>query len=234
MKINILLFGKLISIAQGNEIWVSLKGESCTVKELLFNVYEKFPSMMDEKFRVVINQSIATDKETVTTSDEVALLPPICGGNDLYLTHDPITTEYVAKVTKDTQLGMGSMLSFLGIVRNDHIAQELGTDKDFREVKSLTYSAYELMAEREINKIIIRAKERFGLVDVVVKHRIGEVEVGETAFFVAVSSEHRKESIHGIDFIIDEVKSKVPIWKLENYDDGSEIWKGGKLMECGI
>ena len=58
--------------------------------------------------------------------------------------------------------------------------------------------------------------------------------VGETAFFVAVWSEHRKEGIKGIDFIIDEVKSRVPIWKLENYRDGSDCWKDGKLIVFGM
>jgi molybdopterin synthase catalytic subunit len=75
------------------------------------------------------------------------------------------------------------------------------------------------------------AKENFRLRDVVLQHRTGEVAAGEIAFFVAVSSEHRKEGIAGIDFIIDEVKSKVPVWKLENYDDGSGSWKEGRLIE---
>lgn len=231
MKINVLLFGKLINIANGNEISVSLNEKSCTVGELLLSIYKNYPSMIDEKFRVVVNQSIANDDETVTTLDEVALLPPICGGYDSYLTHKPITSEYVASISRQHTESDGSVLTFLGIIRNDHITETSGSQNQYKVVKSITYTSYEAMAENEINKIILAAKEKFGLTDVVVKHRLGEVKVGETAFFVAVSSGHRKESIAGIDFIIDEVKSKVPVWKCENYDDGSEVWKDGKLIE---
>ncbi len=56
------------------------------------------------------------------------------------------------------------------------------------------------------------------------KHRVG---VGEFAFFAAVSYEHGQEGVKGIDFIVDEVESKVPVWELENSDDGSECWKWG-------
>jgi len=231
MKVNVLLFGRLISISESKEITVFVEGETCTVRELLLSIYGDYPSMRDEKFRVVLNQSIAWDNDSIIDSDEVALLPPISGGNYSYLTENPITHEFVESVSQRQDNSTGSVLIFLGIVRNDNVAQKSGTEKTIKEVKSLTYSSYDRMAEKEINEIILSAKENFGLTDVVVRHRIGEVKVREIAFFVAVSSGHRKESIRGIDFIIDEVKSKVPVWKLENYHDGSESWKDGKLIE---
>jgi len=234
MKINILLFGKLISISENREIEITTSVDFCTVGDLLKSIYDKYPGLAFEKFRIVLNQSIACDTDMVRESDEVALLPPICGGSDLYLTEDPITAEYVARISSWEIAGAGSVLTFLGVVRNDHIAHKIGTVNEFKEVKSLTYSAYEKMAEKAINDIAESAKSEFGLLDVVVKHRLGEVLVGETAFFVAVWSGHRKESIKGIDFIIDEVKSRVPIWKLENYKDGSESWKEGNLIVSGM
>ncbi|MGH7884729.1 MAG: molybdenum cofactor biosynthesis protein MoaE, partial [Thermodesulfobacteriota bacterium] len=98
-------------------------------------------------------------------------------------------------------------------------------------VTTINYTAYETMAENEINKIVDNAIKRFGLIYVVVKHRLGKVKLNETAFFVAVFSQHRKEGIKSMDFIIDEVKNKVPIWKEEFYSDGSKSFKSGLLIK---
>lgn len=230
MKVNVLLFGRLTSIAGGKELTVRLEKDSCSVKEMTDSLFRVHPMLREETFRVVVNQSISHDDDMIADSDEVALLPPISGGNFRYLTESAITHEFVESVSRAAQ-GAGSLLIFEGIVRNDHAAEKSGTGEAIKKVVSITYSAYEEMAEREINKIIMSAIENFRLRDVVLRHRTGEVAAGEIAFFVAVSSEHRKEGIAGIDFIIDEVKSKVPVWKLENYDDGSRSWKEGRLIE---
>lgn len=230
MKVNVLLFGKLTNVAGGKEIPLLIYGESCSVKELLSSLFGIHPRLKEETFRVVVNQSISHVDDMIADSDEVALLPPISGGNFTYLTRSAITHEFVESVSRQRRESSGSFLIFEGIVRNDHAAQKSGIGETVKRVESITYSAYEEMAEREINKIVLSAKENFRLHDVVLRHRLGEVHVGETAFFVAVFSGHRKESIAGIDFIIDEVKSKVPVWKLENYDDGTESWKDGKLI----
>ena len=231
MKVNVLLFGRLTQVAGGKELAVRLEKDSCSVKEMTDSLFRVHPMLREETFRVVVNRSISHDDDMIEESDEVALLPPISGGNFRYLTENAITHEFVESVSRAGRQGAGSLLIFEGIVRNDHAAQKSGTGKAIKKVVSITYSAYEEMAEREINKIIMSAKENFRLRDVVLRHRTGEVAAGEIAFFVAVSSEHRKEGIAGIDFIIDEVKSKVPVWKLENYDDGSGSWKEGRLIE---
>ncbi|MEW6144659.1 MAG: molybdenum cofactor biosynthesis protein MoaE [Thermodesulfobacteriota bacterium] len=230
MKVNVLLFGRLMSIAGVKELTLCIDRESCSVREMTASLFGIHPQLSAETFRVVVNQSVSQDDDRIGDSDEVALLPPISGGNFTYLTNSPITFEFVESVLRVRRESSGSFLIFEGIVRNDHTAQKSSTGKAVKRVVSITYSAYEEMAEREINKIVLSAMEKFRLHDVVLRHRIGEVNVGETAFFVAVSSGHRKESIAGIDFIIDEVKSKVPVWKLENYDDGTESWKDGKLI----
>lgn len=233
MKVNVLLFGRLTQVAGGKELSVRLEKDSCSVKEMTDSLFRVHPKLREETFRIVVNRSISHDDDMIADSDEIALLPPISGGNFTYLTNSPITHEFVESMSRVGRESSGSLLIFEGIVRNDHAAQKSGTGEVGKRVVSITYSAYEEMAEREINKIILLAKEKFRLHDVVLRHRLGEVRVGETAFFVAVSSGHRKESIAGIDFIIDEVKSKVPVWKLENYDDGTESWKDGKLIESG-
>ncbi|GBD03246.1 Molybdopterin synthase catalytic subunit [bacterium HR19] len=110
----------------------------------------------------------------------------------------------------------GSFVVFLGVVRADKTP--------VGKVKYIEYSAYEEMAEKEIEKIIKEAKEKFRVEEIDVKHRVGKVRVGEPSFLVVVSSEHRKEGFAAAKYITDEVKKRVPIWKKEVTDKG-KIWK---------
>lgn len=114
-------------------------------------------------------------------------------------------------------LNCGAIITFEGVVRGDKVGNS--------HVKKIIYESYEQMAEKEIDKIRSEAIEKFKLHDAVIKHRIGEVKVGETALFVAVLLEHRKEGFKAIDYIVDEVKKKVPIWKKEILENKQSRWK---------
>jgi len=92
MKVNVLLFGRLTSIAGGKELSVRLEKDSCSVKEMMVSLFGVHPKLREETFRVVVNQSISHDDDMIEESDEVALLPPISGGNFTYLTRSPIIT----------------------------------------------------------------------------------------------------------------------------------------------
>ena len=109
----------------------------------------------------------------------------------------------------------GAYVSFEGWVRDNN---------DGRAVIALTYAAYQVLAEAEGNKIIEQAKARFDILDAACVHRIGRLELGELAVWVGVSAGHRDEAFSACRWIIDEVKSRVPIWKREHYAEGSEEW----------
>jgi molybdopterin synthase catalytic subunit len=85
------------------------------------------------------------------------------------------------------------------------------------------------MAEKEIEKIRSEALKQFVVKKIYIKHRIGRVHVGEASIIVAVLSAHRKEGIKAVDYIIDEIKKKVPIWKKEIFEDGSQRWVKGNV-----
>lgn len=85
-------------------------------------------------------------------------------------------------------------------------------------VISIDYIAYEEMAFKELKKIESEALEKDGIIDVIIVHRIGEVQLKEVSFFVGVSSEHREEGFEACYFIVGEVKKRVPIWKEMKYD----------------
>jgi molybdopterin synthase catalytic subunit len=109
----------------------------------------------------------------------------------------------------------GAYASFEGWVRDNN---------EGRAVVALTYAAYQVLAEAEGNRIIDEAKVRFDILDAASVHRIGRLELGELAVWVGVSAGHREEAFAACRWIIDEVKSRVPIWKREHYAEGDEEW----------
>lgn len=109
----------------------------------------------------------------------------------------------------------GAVVTFEGIVRNHNQG---------KQVKSLFYEACTELAQSEAEDIFKEAEARFGLTAIVCVHRVGALQVGDTAVFVGVSTAHRGESFEGCRFIIDAIKHRLPIWKKEEYLDGSSNW----------
>lgn len=109
----------------------------------------------------------------------------------------------------------GAVATFEGHVRNHN---------EGRCVKKLEYEACESLAEAEAKRIFEEAKERFDLLHCGCVHRVGELQVGDIAVWVGVSSKHRDAAFQAARFIIDEIKLRLPIWKKETYSDGSTGW----------
>jgi molybdopterin synthase catalytic subunit len=121
--------------------------------------------------------------------------------------------------------GAGAYASFEGWVR-DHNAG--------RPVLGLDYEAYAALAEREGEAILGEAAARFAIVGAACVHRTGTLALGELAVWVGVSAAHRDAAFAACRWIIDEVKSRVPIWKHERYaDDGTTAWLGGEETGTG-
>ena len=105
-----------------------------------------------------------------------------------------------------------------------------GTVRDINgghDVIKLEYECYKSLAIKEGNKILDEASKKFSLIDAFCIHRVGTLEVGETAVIVVATSAHRYEAFKGCRYIIDEVKCRVPIWKKEHYQDGETEWLKG-------
>jgi len=109
----------------------------------------------------------------------------------------------------------GAFASFEGWVRDNN---------DGRAVEGLRYEAYSELARKEGERVLREAFERFAIVDARCVHRIGELAVGEMAVWVGVSAAHRGAAFDACRYIIDEVKSRVPIWKHERYREGDAGW----------
>ena len=109
----------------------------------------------------------------------------------------------------------GAVLLFVGTTR------EL---TEGRATESLDYTAYRQMALQEMECLADRAAERWSLCRVAMVHRLGHVEVGEASVAIAVSAAHRKEAFAAGEWLIDTLKDRVPIWKRENWADGTVEW----------
>ncbi len=95
-----------------------------------------------------------------------------------------------------------------------------------RETEHLFYEGYEPMAIKEMGKLIEGAFDEFEIANVGIVHRLGRLEIGETSVVIAVSSPHRRAAFAACEWLIRELKRRVPIWKKEVYADG-EVWIEG-------
>ncbi|HEX8549076.1 MAG TPA: molybdenum cofactor biosynthesis protein MoaE [Cytophagaceae bacterium] len=132
-----------------------------------------------------------------------------------FVTDKEIDLERVFKL--GTHHSAGGLVYFLGNVRDLNVG---------KPVSHLDYEAYIPMAEKMIHQILIEAAEKYNLVSALAVHRIGRVDIGETAVVIGTSHKHRGEAYRANEEIIDRVKHEVPIWKKEFFADGTHTWGG--------
>ncbi|KAK3858613.1 hypothetical protein Pcinc_035211 [Petrolisthes cinctipes] len=120
-----------------------------------------------------------------------------------------------------THPSCGAISLFVGTTRNTFQG---------KDVVRLEYESYIEMAEKEMKSLCKVARKKWPLKHIVIHHRLGLVPVKEASVIIAVSSEHRRESLDAVSYLIDSLKAKVPIWKKEIYTDGNSDWKKNK--EC--
>ena len=120
-----------------------------------------------------------------------------------------------ALITEVQSTELGAISLFLGTVRDTN---------DGRSVAGIDYSAYTAMAESELDAILAEAQDRFGVTALVIEHRIGVLALGAVSVAIAAAHPHRAPALDCTRFVIDEIKKRVPIWKLEHYVDGTREW----------
>ena len=129
------------------------------------------------------------------------------------ITNDPIDYQALTESVRSTQ--SGAVILFLGTVREM---------TDGRRTQGLAYEAYPRMAEAKLAELEAAARSRWPIDRVGMVHRLGCLELGEISVAIAVSCPHRKQAFEAGQFLIDELKVSVPIWKQEKWDDGSIEW----------
>jgi molybdopterin synthase catalytic subunit len=131
----------------------------------------------------------------------------------ILLTHEPIDFAAVTEAARSPQAG--AVLLFLGTVREF---------TEGRQTVALDYDAYASMAVRKMEELVQQAREQWPIVSAAIVHRLGRLELGDISVAVAVSTPHRHQAFDAGRFLIDQLKIVVPIWKKENWSDGSTEW----------
>lgn len=129
------------------------------------------------------------------------------------LTRDAI--DYHALTEEVRRADCGAVVLFLGTVR------ELTGQ---RVTVSLDYDAYPAMAEKKMAEIEAETRQRWPVGALLLEHRLGHLEVGDISVAVAVSCPHRAQAFEACRYAIDRLKELVPIWKKENWADGTTEW----------
>ncbi|HCA49057.1 MAG TPA: molybdopterin converting factor [Planctomycetaceae bacterium] len=129
------------------------------------------------------------------------------------ITNNVIDSQAVLESVQDPRAG--AVVLFLGTTRS--ITGDRGTD-------SLDYECYESMATRQLESLESAARERWDVISIQITHRLGHLLPGEASVAIAVSSAHRVNAFECGQWLIDTLKEDVPIWKKENWSDGTHEW----------
>ena len=130
----------------------------------------------------------------------------------------PIDVSALISEVSDESCGAATV--FLGCVRNVN---------EGKPVTGIEYSAYRSMAEREMAAIAHEAAERFDVTRLVVEHRLGTLRLGDVSVAIVAAHPHRAPALDAMRFAIEQLKRRVPIWKLELYVDGTREWVGSGI-----
>lgn len=169
---------------------------------------------------VMVNEEYAEPGQVLQEGDDVALIPPVSGGDDTrryWVTEDMLDPRAVEALVAGPDAG--AIVTFAGTVRNN--ARGL-------EVTALDYEAYPSAAEKMLARVGEEARERWPDIRIAIAHRYGYLLPGETTVVIATASAHREDAYHASMFAISRIKEIVPIWKKEHYADGS-TWIGSEL-----
>jgi molybdopterin synthase catalytic subunit len=167
------------------------------------------------KFRVAVNQDMVEPVHLLADGDELALIPPVAGGErHVMLTDQPLSLDRCISAVRDP--GMGGIATFTGMVR----ATSHG-----HAIDHLEYEAYGAMAVRTMRALIDEIERELAGARLAVEHRTGRLEIGDVAVVIAAAAPHRAEAFAACRAMIDRLKERVPIWKKEVGRDGAE-WVG--------
>jgi MoaE-MoaD fusion protein len=235
MRVQVIPFGMLKDWLGASATTVELP-DGATVAVLLESLCTTLPAGAGpgilSSIAVSVNAEYAQAAHILHDGDEVGLLPPVSGGSTtraanvldenpgdakvtVALTRERIEAEKIVAAAKSGE--DGAVVVFDGIVRNHTRG---------RRTLHLDYEAYEEMALKQMRDLGLKARERFGVRQVTMVHRLGRLDIGETSVLIVVASAHRSAAFEACRWLIDTLKQTVPIWKKETFADGA-VWAPG-------
>ena len=115
---------------------------------------------------------------------------------------------------------IGAVSTFIGYVRENN---------NYRNVISIELEVYKKMAYHSLENISLRAKKKWNLIDTLIIHRFGKLQINEKIVLVATFAQHRNDSFEACNFIMDFLKNDAPFWKKEFYNDSYEWLENTKV-----
>jgi molybdopterin synthase catalytic subunit len=236
MQLKVRLFAGLRERAGASEIRVDDLPDRATGVELKRALEALHPSLGSlAHVRLAVGTNYVRDEAPLADGDEVALIPPVSGGapsDDERLAHGVFelcesALDPAACQRRVEHASCGAVVLFSGLVRATSRGQR---------VRHLEYEAHAALAGPEMGRIFERCRAQFGdptgtkperALRVLCQHRVGKVEIGEPSVVIAVASPHRALAFQACAYLIDELKSSLPVWKKELYEGGAE-WIGDR------
>ena len=230
MQVKLLFFASLKDIVGARQLQLDVP-PGATVGDVLTRLEANYPRMKAYR-RVVlaaVNEEYVDQAAGIQEGDEVAIFPPVSGGEidsvpllvhrpgELYqITRDRIDAQEISR--RMLRGEDGAICIFEGVVRNNSKG---------KRTLHLVYEAYETMALKKLEEIGIFVHHAWDLNGIAMIHRLGHLDIGETSVAVIVTSAHRRAAFDACHYAIDKLKKVVPIWKKEFFEDG-EIWIEGQ------
>jgi len=219
--IHILAFGSAAEVLGWREREFELRADM-TIRVVVESLERECPRLSEARghLRFAINESYATLDAPLAAGDELAIIPPVAGGEstlpfEARLVREAIDVNELMRALDCPE--SGALGVFAGVVRAE-------TNADGLALSALEYSAYEPMALAEMNRIITETAERVPLNGALLVHRLGCLKIGEASVVIAVSTAHRAESFEACREMIEQLKVRVPIFKKELWAGGAHTW----------
>jgi molybdopterin synthase catalytic subunit len=230
MQVRLLFFATLKDIVGARQLQIEVS-PGATVGDVLTHLENSYPRMKDYRPVVLtaVNEEYVDQRALVQEGDEVAIFPPVSGGEvdsdtlliqrpgELYqITRDPIDAQKISR--RLLRAEDGAICIFEGVVRNNSKG---------KRTLHLVYEAYDTMALKKLEEIGIFVRQAWDIGCIAMIHRLGRLDIGETSVAVVITSAHRRASFDACHYAIDRLKKVVPIWKKEFFQDG-EVWVEGQ------
>jgi molybdopterin synthase catalytic subunit len=218
MNVKVVLFAKPRELVGKPDVQLALP-DGATAADAWRQLSDRYNlGPLPRAFRCAVNSEYARWEDPLSEGDELAVIPPVSGGAIeerkalVELSDEPLDVETIRKsVRTDAD---GAVVTFVGVVR------ESARGKHVRE---LVYEAYGSMARKQMEALIAEAVRRFEVGEMAISHRVGSLKVGDVSVVIAVAAPHRGAAFNACEWLIDELKRTVPIWKKEIYTEG-EAW----------
>lgn len=223
MNVDILFFGPARDAAGMERAQLELPDDART-PHVYAALRERFPDVepLLASARLAINEHFAKEDSIVRAGDELALIPPVSGGQAIstgslvrLVRHEICIEDALTVLQGDNRCG--GIATFAGATRQEKRPPH-------GRLMHLEYEAYDAMAERALRELDEQVRSRWPVHRAALLHRLGRVGIGELSVVVGVACGHRKPAFEACSWLIDTLKTEVPIWKREIFEDGFESW----------